>query len=389
QQEAFVHWFVLTMGELERHVRDLPNKDEILAFADSVKLNEPPQGAQYPKLIQQIIVTSVQAQQIGGFLPTLGLLEDARPENDEPIVELAELWVKEDYRVKKQKIHTLHEFQDWEVTTMLGPYTLFQRRNPVFPWTPGGWEAQCPFVVVTPRPVLDYFWGASEVAPLVQLQTWREERMADIDILLKKQLDPPRFFSGVTIGEEKLKALSGAGGFAANPLPGAKMDVLKPDMPEQAFQTIHEIDRMFDESSGIPEILQGANVQGVRAGSQASTLAGIGAGRIRKRALVVEDALEILATRKFHLMQRTDPTPYDSPKGRFLLSQLPPDVQIKVSAHTSSPVYQDQVERTAQILLKAGAITLPTLVELLDPPGAEALKVDAERLQQAQAEFKQ
>ena len=47
------------------------------------------------------------------------------------------------------------------------------------------------------------------------------------------------------------------------------------------------------------------------------------------------------------------------------------------------------MERKAQILLKAGAITLPTLVELLDPPGAEALKVDAERLQQSQAEFKQ
>jgi len=388
RQEAFVHWFVLTMGELERMVRDLPNKRDILALADSMKINEPPVGATYPKLIQQIIVTSVQAQQVSGFLPTLGMLEELRPENDEPIVELAEVWVKEDYRVKRGSVTTT-EFRDYEVTTMLGPEVLFQRRNPVFPWTPGGWESECPFIPVTPRPVADYFWGKSEIQPLIQLQQWREDRMADIDILLKKQLDPPRFFSGVTIGDDKLKALSGAGGYASTPLPGAKMDVLKPEMPENAFSTIREIDRMFDESSGIPEILQGTNAEGVRAGSQASTLAGIGAGRIRKRALITEDSLEVVATRMFHLMQRRDPTPYNTPKGRFLLSQLPPDIQMKVSAHTSSPVYQEQVERKVAILLKAGAITLPKLVELLDPPGAEALKVEAQLLQDAQSQFKQ
>jgi hypothetical protein len=49
---------------------------------------------------------------------------------------------------------------------------------------------------------------------------------------------------------------------------------------------------MFEEASGIVNVLQGKGETGVRSSGHASQLARLGSSRARKRALVVEDALE-------------------------------------------------------------------------------------------------
>jgi hypothetical protein len=115
-------------------------------------------------------------------------------------------------------------------------------------------------------------------------------------------------------------------------------------------------------------------------------MANIAVGRIRKRALLVEDALEALASRMFSFMQRSDPTKYQTDGGKeFLLRQLP-SPRITVAAHTSSPVYAEQTMVKAKLLLDAGAIDLPTYVEMIDPPRVEVLRAKAKELQDGQAQ---
>src|SRR5262249_6507894 len=149
----------------------------------------------------------------------------------------------------------------------------------------------------------------------------------------------------------------------------------------------HEIDFMFADAGGIPEILAGGQA-GARSGQQVSAQANIAVGRVRSQALIVEDALEVLATRMFHLLQRRDPSMYRDARGKpFLLSQLPPETSVKVSAHSASPVYAEGLMEKATALLKAGAIDLETYVELMDPPGMESLKQKARILQENKAQM--
>jgi hypothetical protein len=164
------------------------------------------------------------------------------------------------------------------------------------------------------------------------------------------------------------------------------MEPLTINFPQEAWKGLQEIDNMFNEMAGVPEILQGAAQQNVRAGGQVTAMANIAVGRLRAKSLIVEDVLEVIATRMFHLLQRNDPTEYPKENGEaFYLSQIPFDVVVSVSAHSASPVYQEDTMNKAQVLLKAGAIDLPTFVEMVNPPMLETLRTKAKKLQEAKA----
>ncbi len=392
RQEAFVHWYSLTMGEVKNLIRGLPKDQQadILLWCESHATPNVSGAGALPQLLQQVIVTNTAGDFFGsskrGSLD-LGAMGLDTPENEEPLIECAEVWQLRDFKTEDGTA-----FQDYWVTTVIGEFPIFERRNPVLPYIdqplgppiPG----ENPFVAVCPNPLLDYFWGSSELTPLIALQEWREQRMNQIDRVFELGLDPPLFFAGVTAPDEKIAAMRKPGGYMSTPMPNAKMDVLKPEMPTEAFQVVSQIDQMFADAAGMPEILQGQNSQGVRAGNQLGTLAGIAAGgRIRDQALIVEDALEVLATRMFHLQQRRDSIAYPLPDGKsFLLAQLPQPVAVRVSAHSASPVYAEQTLAKAQLLRREKAIDLPTFVDLIDPPHRGDLVEKARELEQQQAE---
>jgi hypothetical protein len=94
----------------------------------------------------------------------------------------------------------------------------------------------------------------------------------------------------------------------------------------------------------------------------------------------------VVATRMLHILQRNDDTRYETEDGEtFVLAQVPAGA-VQVSAHSSSPVYAEQVAQKAFALHKVGAITTERLVELVDPPMVEALKADARELDKRKAE---
>lgn len=394
RQLAFCHWYHLSLTELENLIHGLSDEEQNKILLEAKSLATPGGSgvgaSAAPNMVENIVVTAVSPSSISG-VTELGTLGDERPLVDEPLVELCEVWEKVEYKSKYPEGHSRAgescTFVDWKVSTVLGTSVIIERRNPVLPWKPDGWDAEQPFIAVVPEPYPDYFWGESAVAPMMQLQQWREDRIKDIDSLIKRNLNPPVLISGVAIPDEKVKALRAPGGNLVIPGQQATVKEFTTQLPQEAFAQQREIDQMFDEVMGVPEILQASQQGQMRSAGQVSAMANIAVGRVRQKALVIEDALELIATRIFHLMQRNDATEYplDGTDDIFLLSQIPPAVTIQVDAHSASPVYAEDTMAKAQALLNAKAIDLPTYVEMVNPPRMEDLRQKAKVLQENQA----
>jgi hypothetical protein len=132
---------------------------------------------------------------------------------------------------------------------------------------------------------------------------------------------------------------------------------------------------MFEETSGISSVLSGKGEQGVRSAGHASQLARLGSSRAKKRALVVEDSLEKMATLYLKLMQSYDPSVLkDTEGGKFIPAQFTKDYVVKVDAHSNSPIFMEDLRSLAFNLFKAGAIDKESLLDLLDPPMKQLLK---------------
>jgi hypothetical protein len=248
-------------------------------------------------------------------------------------------------------------------------------------------KGECPFVQICPVPQYDYYWGASEVSKLTNLQTLRNTRMAEILDILARQTKPPRVFSGLGgILDEKFTALNYPGTHISSDMPGAKVDNLAPDMPPDLFEVIHEIDSMFSEVSGISNVLSGKGESGVRSQGHASQLARLGSSRAKKRALIVEDSLEKVATLYLKMMKQYDNTYFKDVDGHpFIAEQFTQDFVVKVDAHSNSPIFTEDLKQLAFNLFKVQAIDKESLLDLLEPPMKQLLK---DRLKQKEEKEK-
>ena len=132
---------------------------------------------------------------------------------------------------------------------------------------------------------------------------------------------------------------------------------------------------MFEEMSGITNVIQGKGESGVRSQGHAANLARLGSSRAKKRALVVEDQLEKLATLYLQLTQAYDDDTMRTETGvEFIAEQFTNNFIVKVDAHSNSPIFQEDQRALAFELFKAKAIDRETLIDLLDVPMKELLK---------------
>jgi hypothetical protein len=272
---------------------------------------------------------------------------------------------------------------DYQVVTMADPDIFIYDR----PGESVFLKGELPFVQICPNPQYDYYWGQSECSRLVFLQQLRNNRMNEILDLLSKQVKPPTSLVGFTgILDEKNFALNRAGGLLATDMPNAKVERMAPQMPPELFEVIHEVDAMFNEASGISSVLAGQGEKGVRSAGHASQLARLGSSRAKKRALIVEDSLEKLATLYLKLMQAYDNTHFKDEDGRaFIAEQFTKDYVVKVDAHSNSPIFTEDLRQLAFNLLKAGAIDNESLLDLLEPPMKQLLKEKLKKKEAKQA----
>jgi hypothetical protein len=356
RQEAIVQTYYITKSDLYSRLYSHPKREAIAKRVTTVYAKA---ESDIPEAVNRIVMSNTNPTIYGNVNMELEGVNRYKARVAEETVEMHELWVWND------------ETEDYQVVTIASPDVIIYDR-------PGGsmfLKGECPFVQICPNPLYDYFWGASECQKLILLQELRNQRMTEILDLLSKQVSPPTAFSGFSgITDEKYFAMQRAGSMIATDMPNAKVDRLAPNMPPDLFEVIHEIDAMFSEVSGISNVLSGRGESGVRSQGHASQLARLGSSRAKKRALIVEDSLEKVATLYLKLMQVYDPTHFTDTEGTpFIAEQFTRDFVVKVDAHSNSPIFTEDLKQLAFNLFKAGAIDKESLLDLLEPPMKQLL----------------
>jgi len=357
RQEAIVQTYYITKSELYNRLYSHPKRESIvkrITTSIHTKTEDLPEG------VDRIIMSQSNPTIYGNVNLDLSGMNRYKARVAEETVKMYELWVWND------------ETEDYQCVTMADPDIFIYDRPGASMFLKG----ELPFVQICPNPQYDYYWGQSEVQRLVFLQQLRNNRMTEILDLLSKQVNPPTALTGFTgILDEKNFALNRAGGLLASDMPNAKAERLAPDMPSSLFEVIHEVDAMFSEASGISSVLQGKGESGVRSSGHASQLARLGSSRAKKRALIVEDSLEKVATLYLKLMQAYDKTHFkDEDNHQFIAEQFTKDYVVKVDAHSNSPIFTEDLRQLAFNLFKAKAIDTESLLDLLEPPMKQLLK---------------
>ena len=357
RQEALVQTYYITKSELYNRLYSHPKRESIvkrITTSVHTKTEDLPEG------VDRIIMSQSNPTIYGNVNLDLFGMNRYKARVAEETVKMYELWVWND------------ETQDYQCVTMAEPDIFIYDRPGASMFLKG----ELPFVQICPNPQFDYYWGQSEVQRLVFLQQLRNNRMTEILDLLSKQVNPPTALTGFTgILDEKNFALNRAGGLLASDMPTAKAERLAPDMPSSLFEVIHEVDNMFSEASGISSVLQGKGESGVRSSGHASQLARLGSSRAKKRALIIEDSLEKVATLYLKLMQAYDKTHFKDEDGHpFIPEQFTKDYVVKVDAHSNSTIFTEDLRQLAFNLFKAKAIDTESLLDLLEPPMKQLLK---------------
>lgn len=367
RQEALVQSYYITKSELYARLWSHPRRDEIVKRVSS-SFHE--QTTDIPEGIDRIIMSQTNPNLMGTVNLDLAGMNRYKARVAEDTVEMHELWVWND------------ETADYQCVTIADPDVVIYDRSGESMFLKG----ELPFVQLCPNPQYDYYWGQSEVQRLVFLQALRNKRMSEILDLLSKQVSPPTALMGFTgLLDEKSFALNRAGGLLASDMPSAKVERLAPNIPNDLFEVIREVDVMFAEASGITPVLAGRGESGVRSQSHASSLARLGSSRAKKRALVIEDSLEKVATLYMKLIQKYDTTQLlDSEGNKFIPSQFTSDYVVKVDAHSNSPIFTEDLREMAFNLFNAGAIDRESLLDLIEPPMKQLLKEKLKIMEQKQ-----
>ena len=400
-QEAFCHFYTITHTQLESDLEGHPRKKEIMERVLAGPISEDSEqrlDSGVSRLIVASQVATASAAGVGGSvdggIPSALSTYDYSPQVEAPLVDMIELYVWND------------EISDYQMVTMAG------LNNIVFDRKQTGVSGIPPFVKLAPEANLyDYFWGASYVAKLAKLQDWRTDRVNEIRRILAKQANPPLAFSGFGgISDEKWAGMQSAGGLLSSMTPGGKVDNLAPTMPPNIFAELDQIDKMFDDAAGIGHILQGKGEPGVRSKGQADLLARLGSARPKAAAVVIEEAAEDLATlvlraiqdnskQRFTAMIPKRPGIISTLLGKFnegtsnegtplifTAEQFTNDFEVKVDAHSSSPIFFEDRKIDANELFDRKAITRARLIEAYDPADKQLVLEELKEIEEKEAQ---
>lgn len=364
-QEAISHTYYITKSQLRNEMMSggRANIDQILEMAQSSAHDD--SGATVGP-VDRVIISAVSPDIRGNVdmwqQDFTGLY---RPRVTEPLIEMNELYIYND------------AIGDYQVVTMMDPnIVIWDRPNErIFV------KGELPFVQYCPVPALEYFFGYSEVERLIPLQIMRNERINGVRHLMKLQERAPKAAVNYTGNQDEIAAtLDSPAGLVISDDPTAKVETFQPEIPEDLFREVREIDEMFGEVSGISNVNQGKGEQGVRSAGHAAQLSKLGSSRAKDRAMVVEDSLAAQATLYIKIMRRFDARKYraesvsNEPGEEFILAQFTDDFIASIDAHSSSPIFNEETEAKAFELFKAKAIDREDLIDQVSIPKRDLLK---------------
>lgn len=419
-QEAFCHTYALEYHDaLERVVRagrasDLPR----------MSVTNQPVESPFPEMLTRMIIAgtggvNLQGNILGQINPEYTPTDTYQPQTQHPMVMFNELWAWDsetaDYRIfhvvepdilvgdsrrtirammsapgmrriledKAKRVPKNRRAADGEIIAPTSDDFTVSQSNLFLP-------GDHPFTKIQPYTKYNYFWGKAHIDSLMSLQDWMNERFEQIDEILDRQAYPPKVgtgFGGLT--DEKMEAFGAADTWLLDQMPNAKLEMLKPDMPEDMFAELKEIGVFFLEASGLTETVSGKGESGVRSRQHAKQLQQTGSGRIKRAALRLEPSLVRIGDIGLKLKMRNDDDPIipepEEKDGKevsepFLPSQLATSVKMRISGHAHSPLFVDDAREMAVLLKKVNAIDNEMFVRMLHPPNQDAI-IHAQRAQ--------
>lgn len=366
-QEAIAHEFFMTESQITRMIKDYGQEERDRIKAKMVPHEQEKNQDALPSAVQQIVTIAsndpTTGERSGTAETKISPYHNYEPHVGEKGFTCYELWIYDD------------GLKDYRKVLMLGDDTILVdlQKNPFF-------SGELPFVKITPNPLHKYFWGKEEIIPLIRLQEWINDRIPQIKKILGKLADPP--VSGFGVDEAKLNALLSIGGVAGfdEPSSTGKVEMHYPQNAGDLFRELQTIEQMFDEISGIRSILKGGGEPGVRSSVHADTLAKVGSSRPKKKASILEDGVEKIGSLLLKCIMRYDPTymkieDEEGTKGiTFIANQMTSFADVKVDAHSSSPIFVEQQIDKALKLHEVKAIDEEDLIDAFRMQNAGLLK---------------
>ncbi len=278
-------------------------------------------------------------------------------------------------------------------------YTTVQFVEPDILITPRGKKqnlfvkGEHPYVLIQPNRASRYTWGRSELAPMLKLQALLRDRMEDIKKIMGLQYDRLLAFIGFSSMNDDMYDAFKENGYISQETPGAKVEDLTPKLPDAAFADINEILRFLDDVSGFQNILSGQGEAGVRSANHAQTLMKTASPRMRDRASIVERQCAEMGNKAFNLLRVKEAQTLwygtgEDEKEEFLLSAIPDDYRVVVDSHSSSPIYEQDHQQMAMLLMKAGIIEGDSVIDLMQSlPMRDLLKSRYKLIQAKKAQM--
>jgi hypothetical protein len=213
-----------------------------------------------------------------------------------------------------------------------------------------------------------------------------------MDELFEKILKTPKVGYGIgQMRESKIAAINRPGGYMSVPNPAAKIEELKPVIPESAFTMMEQMSDMFSEAAGMRPALFGKNEPGVRSEGMGNSLLKISASEMTVKALLIEKCIEDWANLILRYEQRFNDSllPIYGDDGNysgrmFRLGEMPSSTKIKVDGHSASPIFVEDHTKQAEAMVRAGAMDSETMIEFMNPPMKGLLKKRQKRRVMAQ-----
>jgi hypothetical protein len=419
KQEAFCHTTFLTPDRLWQILATNSNRDELFLKAQKYCMSaKEQQMTESDNNLRQIIIGGIQPYTAAGSGSStargqVNWLESPSPQFAPEImadlIPLHELWVWDDER---------GEFGEWTTIQFIGPdvviagelthrnlfaeqYDPDNKKKKTNPSKENPLTGKHPFIEICPNPLEGYFWGRSEIANVALLQKSINERIDGINRMLRRQEDPPKYFTGTTGPKQSAYSImKKAGGYLTDSNPNAKASDLYPQLPDGIWESLHEFEQMFEKMGGFTATLSGRGEKGVRSHAQSEALIRTASPRFKDRALLVERQLEELGGLALDLLKAHIPEPLTAWVSKkdaglegsvpnfikslftpientipveFLFYDLDDNCKVVVDSHSSSPAFSHETQQLLFDLLKVQAIDQEQLVQHLHPPGMDAM----------------
>ena len=418
--EAFCHTMLITRYQADRLIQGRPDEAELRTKIHRFTRPSAGDSTELSGSAMQIITGGMYPLQApGGGSGAQGIVDwlsqpkpSLSPKVISEMIELREVWIWDDKR------------NDWATFQLLGEDVLLLGRyalvnalafDPATHISSPELQGSHPFTTFCVNPIVEYFWGMSEVAKLILLQEAINARIVGVNKMLRKQEEPSTKFTGATgVNQNAVSKLNKPGGWFSDSSPTAKVEKEVMAIPPDLWNSLHEYERMFDELMGLPPIAKGQGEQGVRSGAHADTLVRMFSPRFKDRALLIERDVEKFGALALDLGRAHEDkkiwawAPKDAVGDEcglteaelkilkppapglvpvlFALADLPDDVTLTVDSHSSSPAFSQDAKALAFDLFKIGAMSSADVVEHVDAPDPDELYAGIARREAAKAE---